>query len=59
MILLFVFSHPFREILNKQPYGMKIDCWSFGCVLYALVKGHPPFQGSDVAQTLQKVNNPQ
>lgn len=31
------------EILNKQPYGMKIDCWSFGCVLYALVKGHPPF----------------
>ncbi|EAR97756.2 Serine/Threonine kinase domain protein (macronuclear) [Tetrahymena thermophila SB210] len=45
------------EILNKQPYGMKIDCWSFGCILYALIVGHPPFQGQDIVQTLKKVTS--
>ena len=33
-----------REILNNEPYGEKIDCWSFGCVLFFLFFGHAPFE---------------
>ena len=42
MIYLFL-----REILNNEPYGEKIDCWSFGCVLYSLVCGQAPFEVSN------------
>ncbi len=36
---------------------MKIDCWSFGCILYALVTGHPPFESDSVQETLKKVKS--
>ncbi|EGR30385.1 protein kinase domain protein, partial [Ichthyophthirius multifiliis] len=45
------------EIINRQPYGMKIDCWSFGCILYALVTGGPPFEGENVLSTLRNVTS--
>ena len=31
------------EILNEQPYDFKVDVWSFGCILYLLLTGIPPF----------------
>ena len=34
----------FSEIINKANYGFKSDCWAFGCILYALTTGHPPFE---------------
>ena len=36
---------------------MKTDCWSFGCILYALITGKPPFESQSVNETLKKVQN--
>jgi len=34
----------FREIINHEAYGIKADCWAFGCILYAMATGAPPFE---------------
>lgn len=44
-------------MINKEPYGTKIDCWAFGCILYGMVVGHPPFESSSVQETLNKIKN--
>ena len=31
------------EILQRQPYSLPVDIWSFGVLLYTLVSGHHPF----------------
>ena len=36
---------------------MKTDCWSFGCILFALVTGKPPFESSTIQETLKKVKS--
>jgi serine/threonine protein kinase len=36
------------EVINRQPYSLKIDCWSFGCILYTLAVGAPPFESESV-----------
>ena len=36
---------------------MKIDCWSFGCIIYALIVGKPPFEQMSVQETLKKVKD--
>ena len=43
------------EIVNKHSYNQKADCWAFGCILYALATGNPPFEGRTVKETLQKI----
>ena len=35
------------ELYRKTPYGNKIDCWSCGVVLYALLFGMFPFPGEN------------
>ena len=35
------------ELYRKTPYGNKIDCWSCGVVLYALLFGSFPFPGEN------------
>jgi serine/threonine protein kinase len=32
------------EMINKEPYGLKADCWAYGCILYAMAVGNPPFE---------------
>lgn len=32
---------------------MKTDCWAYGCMLYALAVGNPPFEGECVRDTLK------
>jgi serine/threonine protein kinase len=31
------------EILKKEPYSFSCDCWSLGCIIYALLSGFLPF----------------
>ena len=44
------------EVLARASYGPSSDCWSLGCVLVALLTGKPPFQGSQVGETLHLVS---
>ena len=34
------------EIVGEKSYGFKADSWSFGCILYAMFTGFPPFEVS-------------
>jgi len=43
------------EIVKNEPYGIKADTWSYGCILYAMATGNPPFEGNSVKETLTKV----
>ncbi|KAL7557128.1 hypothetical protein ACA910_002413 [Epithemia clementina (nom. ined.)] len=43
------------EILLGIPYGMRVDLWSIGCLLYMLIGGYPPFQGSNHRELFCKI----
>lgn len=48
------------EILSKKPIDRMVDFWAYGCLLYEMLVGKPPFssqshQPSDVLVNIQKV----
>jgi NIMA (never in mitosis gene a)-related kinase len=43
------------EVWRDQPYDMKSDIWSLGCVLYESVTLRPPFRADDMAGLYKKV----
>lgn len=40
-----------------QSLDQRSDVYAFGCIMYEVLAGHPPFQGDNVLDTLQKQIN--
>jgi len=43
------------EVWKDQPYDLKSDIWSFGCVIYEMCCLEPPFQAEDMNGLFKKV----
>jgi serine/threonine protein kinase len=44
------------EVLEKErAYGKECDWWSFGCVVYEMLTGHPPFYSTDRKQMFDNI----
>ena len=44
------------EVLEKErAYGTECDWWSFGCVVYEMLTGHPPFYSTDRKQMFDNI----
>lgn len=42
-------------LLNCDEYGLKIDVWSMGCILWELVVGRPLFKGKDCEDQILRI----
>lgn len=43
------------ELLANKAQGRPCDIWAFGCIIYQLIAGRPPFKAANEYQTFQKV----
>jgi len=43
------------EVWKDQPYDIKSDIWSLGCVLYETIALKPPFRAQDMSSLYRKV----
>lgn len=43
------------EVIDMKPYGTKADMWSVGVILYILLSGLMPFQGTDFDEIFDKI----
>ncbi len=43
------------EMLSKNPYGMAVDWWSFGTLLYEMIAGLPPFYSKNAPQMIKQI----
>ena len=43
------------EVWRDQPYDLKSDIWSFGCVIYEMCSLIPPFRADDMNGLFKKV----
>lgn len=43
------------EVWRDEPYDLKSDIWSFGCLIYELCALVPPFRGKDMQALYAKV----
>lgn len=45
------------EILNNSLTNQSADLWSFGCLIYTLLLGHPPFHGETNEDTIKNITS--
>jgi len=45
------------EILLKQGHGKPVDWWTFGCILYEMLTGYPPFYDKNRNELFSKIKN--
>lgn len=45
------------ELLESKYCGKPGDIWAFGCIMYQLVAGKPPFKATNDYQTFQKITH--
>lgn len=43
------------EVWKDEPYDVKSDVWSLGCVIYEMVTLKPPFQAEDMQGLYKKI----
>lgn len=43
------------EVIAQKGYGLAVDWWALGVLVYELTIGHTPFEGNDVVQTYRKI----
>lgn len=43
------------ELLTEKTAGKASDVWAFGCIIYQLLAGRPPFKGGTEYLTFQKI----
>lgn len=45
------------EIVNREKYDAKVDCWSAGVVTYVLLTGMTPFTGKTKEEVYDNIKN--
>ncbi|KAJ1456568.1 kinase-like domain-containing protein [Pelagophyceae sp. CCMP2097] len=45
------------EIVGRQPYGISVDWWAFGCLLVEILTGQPPFVANDLPALMDLIRD--
>ncbi|KAH3679096.1 hypothetical protein WICMUC_001292 [Wickerhamomyces mucosus] len=43
------------ELLNEKSIGKPCDIWAFGCIIFQMIAGKPPFKATNEYLTFQKI----